>query len=79
MKLQEDSIPPEYWEDRDWAWDHYAEFVKEYPDQWIAVCHKEVVAHGESIDEIEKIAREKTKMTHFPVIFVEGRIHVYKN
>jgi hypothetical protein len=27
MKSQEDIIPPEYWEDRDWAWDHYAEFI----------------------------------------------------
>lgn len=79
MKLQEDTIQSEYWEDRDWAWDHYGEFVKKYPDQWIAVYHKEIVAHGESIDEIEKIAREKTGMTRFPVLFIEGRIHVYKN
>ena len=79
MKLQEDAIPAEYWEDRDWAWDHYAEFIQKYPDQWIAVCNKEVVAHSESIDEIEKVTREKTGKTYFPVIFVEGHIHVYKN
>ena len=79
MKLQEDAIPAEYWEDRDWAWDHYAEFVQQYPDQWIAVYHKEVVAHGESIDEIENTARKKTGKTYFPVIFVEGHVHVYTN
>ncbi len=79
MKAQESVIPLEYWEDRDWAWDHYAEFIKQYPDQWIAVCNKEVIAHSESIDEIEIITREKTGKTYFPVIFVEGHIHVYKN
>ena len=55
---QEGIIPAEYWEDRDWAWEHYAELVKQYPDQWVAVCHKKVVAHSESIEDVEKQVKE---------------------
>lgn len=77
MPLQERPIPEGYWEEEDWAWAHYAEFMKQYPDQWIAVWQKQVVAHAASLDETEAIALEKTGMSQVPVIFVEGRIHVY--
>lgn len=77
MKTQENTIPKEYWEDRDWAWEHYAEFVKQYPDQWIAISDKHVVAHSESIQEVEKQVKAITKKERFPVLFVEGRVHVY--
>ncbi len=110
MEVKDGAIAPDYWEDRDWAWGHYVDFVQQYPDQWIAIVfqilncicfdrvdklcrsttcaiiflknyiwHKNVVAHGKSLNEIEAITREKTGVTHFPVLFVEGHIHVYAN
>lgn len=77
MKAQESTLANEYWEDRDWAWEHYAEFVKQYPDQWIAISNKQVVAHSDSIEDVEKQVKAKTGKDRFPVLFVEGRIHVY--
>jgi hypothetical protein len=75
--LQDRPIPEGYWAERDWAWEHYAEFITQYPDQWIAVWQQHVVAHGESLIETETIAQEKTGLPQVPVIFVEGRVHVY--
>ncbi len=67
-----------YWEDQKWALNHYAELMTKYPDQWIAIVNKQVVAASkESIKEIETIAKEKTGVEHVPVIFVEGEAHVY--
>lgn len=75
--LQERPIPEGYWAERDWAWEHYAEFMQQYPDQWIAIWQQQVVAHGESLNETETVAQEKTGLPQVPVIFVEERIHVY--
>lgn len=75
--LQDRPIPEGYWAEEEWAWAHYAEFMKEYPDQWIAVWQQHVVAHGESLVETETSAQEKTGLPQVPVIFVEGRVHVY--
>ena len=72
-------IPKQYWEDRKWAYDHIDEIVKEYPNLWVAVVKKEVVAAGKVIAEIEKIAEEKTGRKEFPIILAERGVHVYQN
>ena len=69
--------PKEYWEDRDWAYEHFGEIAKEYPNLWVAVVDKKVIAAGKVISEIEKIAEEKTGRKSFPVIFAERGIRVY--
>jgi alpha-beta hydrolase superfamily lysophospholipase len=67
-----------YWEDQEWALDHYAELVEKYRDQWVAIVNKQVVAASkDSIKEIERTAQEKTGVEHIPVILVEGGDHVY--
>ena len=69
----------EYWEDSDWAYDHFSEISQQYPNLWVAVVNKEVVAAGKVIAEVEKIAEEKTGRKEFPVIFAEQGIHVYQS
>jgi len=69
----------EYWEDSDWALEHSSEISQKYPNQWVAVVNKRVVAAGKVIAEVEKIAEEKTGRKEFPVIFAEKGIHVYQN
>lgn len=78
MKSQE-KHPKRYWEDERWANEHYGTLVKKYPDTWVAVVNEEVVASGESIRKIEKIAKEKTGEKLFPVIFVEGASVIYES
>ena len=78
--MEEPSFPGyrEYWEDSKWATEHFAEIVKEYPDQWVAIVNKKVIAAGETIAEVEKMAREKTGREEFPIYFAERGIRVYR-
>ncbi|HID86643.1 MAG TPA: hypothetical protein EYP55_04595 [Anaerolineae bacterium] len=66
-----------YWEDQEWALDHYTELMAQYLDQWVAVVNKQVVAAGEGIKEARRVAKEKTGEEHIPVIFLEGSFRVY--
>ena len=74
MKM--DKMPDEFWKDKDWAFDNYSEWMQKYPDHWIAVVDKKVVAVGKDIGEVERIAQEKTERKYFPVIYVEGGVRI---
>ena len=50
--------------------------MKKYPDQWIAVVDKKVVAAGKDVQEIKKSAREKTGRKYIAVIYIEGGIRI---
>ncbi len=67
----------EYLEDSNWAHEHLAELASEYPNQWVAIVNKMVVAAGRVISEVERMAREKTGRQEFPVILAEKGLHVY--
>ena len=69
--------PKEYWEDSEWADENFSNIVKEYPNLWVALVGKKVVAAGKVIAEVEKMAEEKTGRKSFPVLFAERGIHVY--
>jgi len=74
------TIPPkEYWDDDRWANEHYNDIVKQYPNQWIAVVDKKVVASGKSIAEVIKKAKLTYAGREFPVLFAEYGIHIYEN
>jgi len=72
-------ISSEFWEDEDWAYDNYIELVKMYPDQWVAVVDKKVIASGNNIAKIVEITEQETGRKEFPVIFLEKTVRVYKN
>ena len=71
--------PKRYWEDEEWANEHYGELVKKYPDRWVAVVNKKVVAAGLDIKKIKAIARKKTGERLIPVLFIEGSPAIYEN
>ena len=71
--------PKRYWEDEKWANEHYGELIKKYPDRWIAVVNKKVVAAGLDIKKIKAIARKKTGERLIPVLFIEGSPAIYEN
>lgn len=74
------SLPPkEYWDDSRWAHDHISDLAQEYPNLWVAVVDKRVVAAGKVIEEVERVAQEKTGRTEFPVILAEKGIRVYQD
>ena len=53
--------------------------VKGYPNQWVAIVDKKVVAAGTTIAEVEKEGTEKTGRDEFPIYFAERGIRVYKH
>lgn len=71
--------PREYWDDSKWASEHFTQIVKEYPDQWVAIVDKRVVAAASSITEVEKKGSELTGRDEFPIYFAEKGIRVYNH
>ena len=69
--------PTEYWEDSKWASEHFTAIVREYPNQWVAIVDKKVVAAGRTIAEVEKKGTERTSRDEFPIYFAERGIRVY--
>ena len=78
--LQRPPPPPkEYWDDCDWAYDHLSEISQQYPNLWVAVVDKKVIAAGKVIAEVRAAAQHRTGRRSFPVILAERGIHVYPN
>lgn len=74
------TIPPkEYWEDDQWASEHYGDIVKQYPNQWVAVVDKKVIAAGKSMTEVINKAQSVYAGRQFPVLFAEYGIYIYAN
>ncbi len=69
--------PKEFWEDKDWAIEHYAELQKQYRDKWVAIVGKRVVSHGENRGEVREQAVKLTGKKYIPLIFVESGAAIY--
>lgn len=70
-------VPEPFWENSRWIEAHYSEFVDKYPDQWIAVANRQIIAHGRNRAMVKKMAEKKIKDRPFPLVFVECGNHVY--
>ncbi len=68
-----------YWQDYRWANEHMSELVRDYPNQWVGVADKQVVAVGSDVKSVEREVKEKLHQEEFPILFVERGIHVYKD
>ena len=72
------TIPKRYWQDQQWAFDHYPELVKRYEDRWVAVVNRRVVAASKSSVKAQRQAKAKTgRRSPIAVVFVENGRHVY--
>lgn len=69
----------DYWEDSRWANENFSEIVKEYPNQWVAVVDKKVVASGRTIAAVEEACRIKTGRKDVPIYLAEKGIRVYNH
>ncbi len=59
--VQEFQMPPKrFFDDTRWICEN-VELNKQYPEQWIAVLNKEVVAAGTDLGEVERVARQKAE------------------
>jgi len=64
--------PKEFWEDKEWAIEHYIELQKQYMDKWVAIVDKKVVSSGENLGDVEKHAAKKTGKKYIALIYVES-------
>lgn len=69
--------PEEFWEDLEWANTHMNKISAAYPDQWVAIVDRRVVAGGPILADVESRAMALTGRTEFPVLFAETGIRVY--
>ena len=70
--------PKKYWEDSKWVNEHAAEISEQYPNQWVALLDKAVIAAGQDGADVEKTAAEKAGQKDFVIFFAEKGIHGYK-
>jgi hypothetical protein len=72
-------VPPEYEEDFQWALKNMDEIAHNYPDQWVAIVNKQVVAAEKSWGRARRAAEKKTGRKEFPIFFVEEDMRFYAN
>lgn len=77
MPAQTRLFPKYLQRDYDWAFAHYAELAKRYPDQWVAFAKRQVLAAGPQLRRVLKQAHAKLDWPDIPHLFVESGIHVY--
>ncbi len=71
-------VPPQaFWENFDWANQHYGELLKLYDNQWVGVYQKKVVASDPNLGRAESEVRKKYPRNETPLIFVAGASHIY--
>ena len=74
-----DHIPKSYWKDRKWAYRHLNDLLPQYPNLWVAIYRKKVIASGESSVAVERRAKEISGRAENPLMFVEKGCHIYEN
>lgn len=70
-------ISKEFWDDDEWAENHYMSLQDKYKDEWVAVVDKQVVSHGKSLARVEEEAKMKTNKKEISLTFIECGNHVY--
>jgi hypothetical protein len=81
MQQQNLSPPPRppkrYWDDGEWAIQNITMLTEKYPDEWVVIFGKRVVAHGEDLDQV--LFTTQSQGLQSPLIkFIERGIRVYK-
>lgn len=70
--------PKEYWEDSAWVHENSTDLSQRYPNMWVAVVNKKVVAYGENLAEVRDKGKKISGNKRAPVlILAEKGMHVY--
>ena len=62
-----------------WACEHYIELQKKYPERWVAFHKGKAISNSKSLSQLKKLIDSLPNRNNIPLMFVEGRAHVYKN
>ncbi len=70
-------IPQNHWDDEAWARDHYADLTARYPDQWVIVHQRQVIAAHKDLGVAEKLAMDRLDGEMPTIVFADGGARVY--
>jgi len=70
-------VSKEFWEDADWAKEHYGELQKRYKNMWVAIVGKKVVSYGKSLKEVEAKAEKLIIKKDIFTMYVESGAAIY--
>jgi hypothetical protein len=62
---------PQYWADREWIHDHYAQLVHDHANEWVAVHRGNILASGPELGVVEDAARAKCSAADVVFQFVD--------
>jgi hypothetical protein len=69
--------PQRYWDDSAWAMQNIQVLTEKYPDEWVAIFGRTVVAHDANLDHV--LATTQAKNLKSPLVkFIERGIRAYK-
>jgi len=68
-----------YNEEFHWMLENMNVLTEVYPDQWVAIVDKQVVAVGKTRGEVQNATRKKINSREFLLYFIEGETYVYSN
>jgi len=77
MPVQTTLFPKPLQREYDWAFAHYAQLARRYPNQWVAFANRRVVVAGPHLMRVLARAHEQLDWPEIPHLFVEAGIHVY--
>jgi len=67
----------EFWDDLDWARSNHTQLAKQYPDEWVAVINRKVVAFGKNLKRVKESAMKKFNKKEIAVFFADCGEHIY--
>ena len=70
-------VPKQYWQDSQWAYKHFTDIVKMFPDKYVGIYKKNVIASGKTIEKVRETAYKKIGIKEIPIMFAEKKIYVY--
>lgn len=70
-------LPRYLQDDYDWADTHFPELANQYPEEWVAVSGRQVIAHGAQPGEVSAEAYRLAGRPHVAFLFIERRLHLY--
>ena len=72
-------VSPEIEREYKWAFAHYGQLARQYPNQWVAFANRRVLAGGPHLLRVLAKARQQVDWPHVPHLFVEAGVHFYAN
>lgn len=70
-------IQNSFWNDWDYAFENYSELIKKYPNKWVALFNKKVIAFGSDLKKVKETSKAKVGNKKIPFIHVESGGNVY--